>query len=140
MPLPLCFVPRSLRYQLRDVAIGLAYIHSCGIIHGDLKCVRSSSKPCSTTRFTPVQQNILVDSDGRARIGGLGAAMVAQSMDSVDAMRVASYDQGYTARWTAPEILTEQGTYSQESDVFSFAMVMVEVRHAQPTVCRRLVY
>ena len=42
-------------------------------------------------------------------------------------MRTAFEDQGHTARWTAPEILTEEGTYSKEADVFSFAMVMIEV-------------
>jgi hypothetical protein len=40
----------------------------------------------------------------------------------------ASDDQGHIPRWTAPEILNNQGTYSKEADVFSFAMVMIEVR------------
>ena len=31
-------------------------------------------------------------------------------------------------RWTAPEILNEEGTHSKEADIFSFAMVMVEAR------------
>jgi len=44
-------------------------------------------------------------------------------------MRSASGDQGHTARWTAPEILNEEGTFSKEADVFSFAMVMIEVHY-----------
>lgn len=32
-------------------------------------------------------------------------------------------------QWTAPEILNGQGTYSKETDVFSFAMVAIEVRY-----------
>lgn len=31
-------------------------------------------------------------------------------------------------QWTAPEILEGQGKSTKESDIFSFAMVMVEVR------------
>lgn len=34
---------------------------------------------------------------------------------------------GGTARWTAPEILEERGSWNKEADVFSFGMVMVEV-------------
>ena len=45
----------------------------------------------------------------------------------MDSMQGASDGPGHTARWTAPEILNDQGTYSREADVFSFAMVMIEV-------------
>ena len=38
---------------------------------------------------------------------------------------------GHTARWTAPEILNDVGTYSKEADVFSFAMVMIEVHQGR---------
>jgi len=65
-----------------------------------------------------------VDDAGLARITDFGLATVTQNLDS---MRTASEDQGHTARWTAPEILTEEGTYSKEADIFSFAMVMIEV-------------
>jgi len=75
--------------------------------------------------LTPLQPNILVDAAGRARITDFGLATVTQNLDS---MRSASDDKGHTARWTAPEILNEQGTYSKEADIFSFAMVMIEVR------------
>ena len=77
-----------------------------------------------TTGLTRVQPNILVDDTGHARITDFGLATVTQNLDSI---RSASEDQGNTARWTAPEILTEQGTYSKEADIFSFAMVMIEV-------------
>ncbi|KAF9642667.1 kinase-like protein [Thelephora ganbajun] len=92
---------------LSDVAEGLYFLHSRNIIHGDLK-----------------GPNILVDGDGHARITDFGLATVTQNLDSI---RSASDDQGHTARWTAPEILNEKGTYSKEADVFSFAMVMIEV-------------
>ena len=113
------------RCQLSDVAEGLRFLHSRNIVHGDLKGVRVQYKSCVTNVLTPVQPNVLVDTAGRARITDFGLATVTQNLDSI---RSASEYQGHTARWTAPEILTEQGTYSKEADVFSFAMVMIEVR------------
>ncbi|KAF9644348.1 kinase-like protein [Thelephora ganbajun] len=92
---------------LSDIAEGLYFLHSRNIIHGDLK-----------------GPNILVDSAGHARITDFGLATVTRNLHSI---RNASDDQGHTARWTAPEILNEEGTYSKEADVFSFAMVMIEV-------------
>lgn len=92
---------------LCDIAEGLYFLHSRNIVHGDLK-----------------GPNILVDGTGHARITDFGLATVTQNLDSI---RSASDEQGHTARWTAPEILNDQGSYSKEADVFSFAMVMIEV-------------
>ncbi|KAF9644755.1 kinase-like protein [Thelephora ganbajun] len=92
---------------LSDVAKGLCYLHSCNVIHGDLG-----------------GPNILVDRDGHAQITDFGLAIVTQNLDSI---RSASSDEGHAVRWTAPEILNEEGTYSRAADIFSFAMVMLEV-------------
>ena len=84
----------------------------------------NSSKPHFIIVLTCGQPNIFVDDAGRPRITDFSEATIIQNQDSVP---VASDDQGHTARWTAPEILNGQGTYSKEADIFSFAMVMVEV-------------
>ena len=76
-----------------------------------------------------------MDAAGRARIADFGLAMVTQNLDLV---RNALGDQGRTVRWTAPEILNKRGTYSKEADVFSFAMVMIEVRYGLPPTPRAL--
>jgi len=65
-----------------------------------------------------------MDDSGRARIVDFGDSIVIQDLDSI---RSASSQHGHTPRWTAPEVLRE-GTYSKESDIFSFAMVTIEVR------------
>jgi len=75
--------------------------------------------------LTPNQSNILVDITGRALITDCGLAMVTQNLDS---MRNAPDEHGHSMRWIAPEILANRGTFSKEADVFSFAMVMIEVR------------
>lgn len=63
-----------------------------------------------------------MDGTGRARITDFGLT-VPYDPDQI------SDEKGHTARWTAPEILNEEGSHSKEADVFSFAMVMIEVRH-----------
>ena len=74
--------------------------------------------------LTWAQSNILVDDASHPWITDFSQATVIQCSNSI---QVALDDQGYNARWTAPEILTEEGTYSKEADVFSFAMIMIEV-------------
>lgn len=48
----------EIRSYARDILLGLSYLHSNSISHGDIK-----------------SQNILLDSDGRAKIADFGAAM-----------------------------------------------------------------
>ena len=47
--LPTVFITLLLRYQLSDVAEGLCYLHSCNVIHGDLKGVSGYPKSRLTT-------------------------------------------------------------------------------------------
>jgi len=119
----LCLSHTHTRYQLSDVARGLCHLHSCNVIHGDLKGV-CGSMSAFTAVLTPGQPNVLVDHSGNALIADFGLATVAQNLDSV---RSATHQGGHTPRWAAPEVLTE-GTFSKEADTFSFAMVMIEVR------------
>jgi serine/threonine protein kinase len=88
-----------------------------------------------STALTPVKRSILVDGSGQVRIADFGVAMIARGGDSVENTTV---DRGHTLRWTAPEILNG-GVASQEGDIFSFAMVMVEVRHGRPAIATALI-
>ena len=60
----------------------------------------------------------------RACIADFGLAKITKNIDSIQS---ASVQNGYTARWAAPEVFNG-GKYSKEADIFSFAMVMIEVR------------
>ena len=66
-----------------------------------------------------------MDDSGNARITDFGLTTVTLNLESV---RSAQYQRSFTARWSAPEVLKEE-PHSKESDIFSFAMVMIEVRH-----------
>jgi len=80
----------------------------------------------TTGMLTPADQpNILVDITGHAMITDCGLAIVTQNLDSI---RSAPDEHGHSTRWIAPEILDNRGTFSKEADVFSFAMVVIEVR------------
>ena len=86
--------------------------------------------------LTFTQSNILVDGSGCARIADFSLARVTQDLDhSLSAL----FDRGHAVRWTAPEILQGHGTYSKRADVFSFAMVIIEVRYRSPDACGHLV-
>jgi len=76
-----------------------------------------------------------VDTTGHAMITDCGLAMVTQNLDSI---RGAPDEHGDSTRWIAPEILANQGTFSKEADVFSFAMVTIEVRYRFGIDIRRI--
>ena len=65
-----------------------------------------------------------------ACIADLGTATVTSNLYSV---RSATEQKSKTPRWSAPELLEEQDVEhrnpTQKSDVFSFAMVTIQVRH-----------
>jgi hypothetical protein len=86
---------------LYDAALGLQYLHECGVTHCDLK-----------------SDNILVGVDGRARLTDFGLS--AGAGHQTEAVTAAAY-------WTAPEVLLGRIPTSA-SDVYSFAMTIVEVR------------
>ena len=122
VPLP-CLLHAHPHYQLSDAAKGLFYLHSCNMVHGDFKGVCDCSKLHFATVLTPNNANILVDDSGHARIADFGLAEITQNLESMQS----TLRHGHTPRWTAPEILNGGG-YSKEADIFSFAMVMIEVR------------
>ena len=70
-----------------------------------------------------LQPNILIDDSGNARITDFCLAQ--------DTFRIVSMPERWSMRWTAPEVLEEAEEPSMGADVFSFGMVMVEVRYDQ---------
>ena len=81
--------------------------------------------------LTPSQSNVLVDVTGHARLTDFGLALVTQYPGSIGST---FFEHGQSARWIAPEILEDRGTYSKEADVFSFAGVAIEVSCRQPVL------
>ncbi|KAJ6514001.1 kinase-like domain-containing protein, partial [Mycena vulgaris] len=94
---------------LLDTIRGLRYLHSMGMVHGDL-CGR----------------NILMDQNGRARLTDFGLAAFVESEVSIK-----SSTRSGSARWMAPELLAPlPGTRFKRtpaSDVWAFGCVCCEI-------------
>ena len=117
--------------------MGLIYIHRQGMIHGDLKGVRSDGLSYPT--ISPsllVKANILIDQTGRARLADFGLLTVIS--DSTNLLASSSYTQGGTARWMSPELIApqrfgiESSRPTKSSDCYALGMVIFE------TISRRL--
>ncbi|KAF9238953.1 kinase-like domain-containing protein [Melanogaster broomeanus] len=98
---------------LNDVAVGLQYLHSQSVVHGDLS-----------------GSNVLIDDKGRACIGDFGLSMLLTELGG----------QGGTLRWAAPENLYLNIQHPEDrenvlkvspttrSDVYSFGRIMLQVK------------
>ncbi|KAG0230448.1 hypothetical protein BGW42_000925, partial [Actinomortierella wolfii] len=96
-----------------EIAAGLTYLHSNGIIHRDIK-----------------SGNILLTKNLEVRICDFGLALVKSQPDSMSNNDRSRYEQNSivgTLRWMAPESLGANPKYSFESDMFAFGMVMWEM-------------
>ncbi|KAI8904980.1 kinase-like domain-containing protein, partial [Gorgonomyces haynaldii] len=84
-----------------DIASAMAFLHLKSVIHRDLK-----------------PSNILLDSNKKAKISDFGFSIV-----DADSSQLVG-----TIQYMAPEIL-EARKYSQQSDVYAFAIVFWEILH-----------
>ncbi|KAI9022654.1 kinase-like domain-containing protein [Hyaloraphidium curvatum] len=96
----------GLRFML-EVATGMAYLHACGVLHGDLKSV-----------------NVLIDG-GRAVIADFGLSRVRLEVCRTSTTEAVGGVRG-TPAYIAPEVLTT-GHLRPPADVYSFAMLGSEV-------------
>lgn len=101
--------PRLIWYCLLNAALGLQYLHDSGVVHGDLKA-----------------NNILVGTDSVAKLADFGLSVLTRG---ANAFRGSGALGAY--QWKAPECLPDNDRPGQPatfaSDVFSFAMCIVEV-------------
>ncbi|CAE6485492.1 unnamed protein product [Rhizoctonia solani] len=104
--------PDADRCQLcTHVASGLKYMHNHNTIHGDLKAI-----------------NVLVSSDGIARISDFDSAIISEVSSSVVFSVSSSNSRPATMRWAAPELLSEQPqSKTMQSDVYALGMTILEV-------------
>lgn len=103
--------PKSLSPTVRsiiayDVACGVEYLHSRGIIHRDLKSL-----------------NILVNKNNRGKICDFGMVRM-QSQSPMTGLIG-------TAHWMAPEVLMCSPTYDERVDIYSYGMVLWELLTGQ---------
>ena len=113
--------------KMIGVADGLAYLHFSDVIHGDFKGVSHIRHTGSILLTLICQMNILFDSAGVPQIADFGVA----SITFRPTINASTPSNSYTLRWAAPEILearNEDRRATKMSDVYAFAMVVIEVK------------
>lgn len=85
-----------------DVARGMAYVHSQGVIHRDLK-----------------PENILFDQNWCPKIADFGVACDEACCDPLE-------EYAGTYRWMAPEMIKHK-SYGRKVDVYSFGLLLWEM-------------
>ncbi|KAJ3333144.1 hypothetical protein HDU76_011061 [Blyttiomyces sp. JEL0837] len=101
----------------RDIIMGVAYMHSCSIIHGDLK-----------------PGNLLLDAYDNVKLCDVGASASIQSI----ARRVVAYTPGY-----APQKVVDGGEADFNNDVYAFGQLLIDIAGANraprlPSVIERI--
>ncbi|KAE9114483.1 hypothetical protein PF007_g10359 [Phytophthora fragariae] len=107
--------PDEVWTKLHEAALGLRYLHSHSIVHGDLK-----------------GNNILIGNDRCAKLTDFGLSFMSDTSESN--LRVMTTG---AVRWMAPEVLRgEQATLA--SDIYSFGMCILEAQSGEVPWGRKL--
>lgn len=95
--------------MLFEASLGLYYLHSQRIVHGDLRC-----------------RNIRIGADGKAKLGNFSYSVKLDEVSSDTVITDAS-----SKRWKAPECL-EGSAQSAAADIYSFGMCIIEATTGKP--------
>jgi serine/threonine protein kinase len=103
-------------------------MHDLGVIHGDLKPVRSMSCLLMNSKMSRYQANILLDEEGNARLTDFGMATVLYNSSTQSASATGN-PFGGTVRYMAPELLLgSEGTkLNVQTDIYALAITLWEV-------------
>ncbi|KAF7346776.1 Kinase-like protein [Mycena sanguinolenta] len=96
-------------YILRDISLGLEYLHSRKICHGDLKGI-----------------NILVEDSGKALLCDFGLARLKADAATRTVVQVDTPQIVGSRNWMSPEVLTGS-RFRITSDVYAFGMTLYEL-------------
>ncbi|CAE6421604.1 unnamed protein product [Rhizoctonia solani] len=91
-----------------EIADAVTHLHSCGIVHGDIKGA-----------------NIVVSDDHTLKLVDFGTSFTSQY--SLQFSGGAQSGATFTIRYTAPEIILEKSKHTMAGDVYGLGMTMLEV-------------
>ncbi|KAJ3530513.1 hypothetical protein NMY22_g8538 [Coprinellus aureogranulatus] len=98
--------------QLRDAAQALLFLHTNGIIHGNIK-----------------PSAVVVDDNGRARLSGVGMGLLEPAVGSMNSLATPTFTDYL---WMSPELLQAHvdgglALPTKESDIYAFGLLAYEV-------------
>ena len=103
-------------------------MHKLGVVHGNLKAVCSFLRLRFVQVLTLPQKNVLVDTNGDARVGGLGVAFRPFDMSGGD---IDWYFHGLAPELVVPSLPTlTRLPATKDSDVYAFGVLAWEVSPA----------
>lgn len=95
---------------LQGIAAGVLYLHTSGVVHGNLS-----------------GNNVLIDSRGKACLTDFGLSTVCGGL-AQRAAYIGSPGSPGAIRWAAPELIIGVGQHSTfQSDIYSFGSIMLQV-------------
>ncbi|KAG9088031.1 hypothetical protein FS749_002484 [Ceratobasidium sp. UAMH 11750] len=89
-----------------QISDGLAYLHQCGIVHGDIKGL-----------------NVLVSTEGIPVLADFGNAIRG---DRTLLFATTTANAGISHRWAAPELLQGSTPHTMKSDIYALGMTILE--------------
>ena len=118
--------------QLEESATGLQYLHTSGLVHGDLRPVRSASQSPFICIYTN-QERILITDDEHACLANVGhASLNREQGDSRFGSASVSFDTGNT-RYSPPEYFADEFAskyVTRQGDIYTMGMTIYEVSHS----------
>ncbi|CAD8060756.1 unnamed protein product [Paramecium sonneborni] len=104
-----CFKERLIKTYLKQILLGLSYLHGKNVIHRDIK-----------------GGNILIDNSGRCKLADFGSSKQLNDLthDSVGSICG-------TPNFMAPEVINQE-QYGKKADIWSLGCTIIEMATGQP--------
>jgi serine/threonine protein kinase len=116
--------------QLYHVSLGLMYLHSHKIVHGDLKAVRIcllvGHIMTAVDMIIILQCNVLIDASGSAVLCNFGLSSIKADITSQTVVKSDGESIIGSRNWMAPEPLLGQ-SLKKPCDIYSFGMTLYKV-------------